>query len=76
MFDVNLEAGVCKPVGGELAVAVGVGLENTRMGPFVRFVGSRADAVLYGRRSFLMVVVIVGIAIDGDGVEPSGLTMK
>lgn len=75
LFDGNLEAGICKLVGKGLAVAVGDALENMRTRAFVRF-GSRADAVLSGRRSVLMVIVIVGIATFDGAVEPSGLTMK
>lgn len=75
LFNGNLEACICKLVGKGLAVAFGDALENMRTGAFVRF-GSRADAVLNGRKSFLMVIVIVGIAIFDGAVEPSGLTMK
>lgn len=75
VFDGNLEAGMWKLVEKDLAVAVGDALENIRTRAFVRF-GSRVDAVLNGRKSFLMVIVIVGIAIFDGAVVPSGLTMK
>lgn len=75
LFDGNLEAGMCKLVEKDLELAVGDALENIRTRAFVRF-GSRADAVLNGRKSFLMVIVIVGIAIFDGAVVPSGLTMK
>lgn len=66
VFDGNSEGGVCKLVEKGLAVAVGDALESIRTTAF----GSRADAVLYGRKSFLMVVVIVAISIFSDAVVP------
>lgn len=75
MFDGNLEAGVCTVVEKDLAVATGDGLESIRIRAFAK-VGRRADAVLYGRRSFLIVIVVVAIAIFGGAGVPSGLTMK
>lgn len=75
MFDGNSEAGVCKLVEGYLAVAVRIAPECIRTRAFVKF-GSRTDAILDGRKSFLVVVVVVGIAIDSGAVVPSGLTMK
>lgn len=72
VFDGNLEAGVVEK---DLAVATGDALESIRTRAFVKF-GRRADAVLYGRRSFLIVIVVVAIAIFGDAGVPSGLTMK
>lgn len=72
VFDGNLEAGVVET---DLAVATGDALESIRIRVFVKF-GRRADAVLYGRKSFLIVIVVVAIAIFGDACVPSGLTMK
>lgn len=72
VFDGNLEAGVVEK---DLAVATGDALESIRIRAFVKF-GRRSDAVLCGRRSFLIVIVVVAIAIFGDAGVPSGLTMK
>lgn len=58
-----------------MAVATGYALESIRTRAVVKF-GRRADAVLYGRKSFLIIIVVVAIAIFGDAGVPSGLTMK
>lgn len=75
VLDGNLEAGVCKVVVKGLAVTIGDALESIRTGMFVN-VGRRADAVLYSRRSCLIVIVVVAIAIFGGAGVPSALTMK
>lgn len=75
MFVDNFEAGVCKEVEKDLAVATGDALEIIRTRALVK-IGKRADNVLYGRRSFLIVIVVVEIAIFGGAGVPSGLTMK
>lgn len=74
MFDGKLEASVLEK---DMSVATGDALENIRAKAFVPF-GRRADAMLYERKSSLIVIVVVAIAIGifGDAGVPSGLTMK
>lgn len=72
--DGNLDAGACKVVEKDLAVAIADALESIRTRAFGKV--GRADAVLYGRRSLLIVIVVVAIATFGGAGLPSGLTMK
>lgn len=75
MFDDNFGASVCQEVEKDMGVDTGDALESIRTGALVK-IGKRADNVLCGRRSFLIVIVVVAIAIFGGAGVPSGLTMK
>lgn len=69
--DGNLE---CKVVEKDRAVAIADALESIRTRAFGKV--DKAEAVLYGRRSFLIVIVVVATATFGGAGVPSGLTMK